>query len=467
MSTDYIRINNDIYDKISVNISNPALQFMWRFFMPRRNAMSELRKVKSVITCDLEGRIETYNQGAEQIFGYRAEEVIGKKRVSLFSPGQVVLAYVPNWLKVAREQGKFEGKTVFVRRDGTPIPALVRITPTFRDGKQIGYCGVTEVLENVDPAEVAPNISLMTRIFTWLVITRAPFLTAIIVPILVGAAWVAYTTQGQPFPALSFWLTLVAGISMHIAANTFNDYFDWKAGTDRVNNNYFLPYSGGSRSIELGLISERALFRVASASLLVSAALGVALAFISGPLVLLFGLLGAFSSYFYTAPPLRLAARRGLGELAVGLNFGPLATAGTVYALTGQVSLVDFLIGVPIGLLTTAILWINQFPDEAADRQTGKINLVVVLGARQARWGYLLLVAGAFGLLLYWLVTGLFPVGMVLAFFSLPLAIYALRIAFREYNQRSLVRANSATIQLHLVAGLLMFAGVLVSAFWL
>jgi len=429
--------------------------------------MSELHQVKSVITCDMEGRIETYNQGAEQIFGYGADEVIGKKRVSLFSPGQVVLQYVPNWLKIAREQGEFESDTVFLRRDGTPIPAHVRITPTFRNEVQIGYCGVTQVLENVDPVEVAPNISLMTRIFTWLVITRAPFLTAIIVPILVGAAWVAYTTQGQPFPWLPFWLTLFAGIAMHIAANTFNDYFDWKAGTDKVNNSYFLPYSGGSRSIELGLISEKALFRVALISLLISASLGVILAIISGPLVLLFGLVGAFSSYFYTAPPLRLAARRGLGELVVGLNFGPLATAGTVYALTGQVTLVDFLIGVPIGLLTTAILWINQFPDEQADRQTGKINLVVVLGARQARWGYLLLLVGAFGLLLYWLITGLFPIGMLLAFLSLPLAVYAVRIAFREYNQRSLVRANSATIQLHLVAGLLMFAGVLVSAFWL
>lgn len=428
--------------------------------------MSELHKVKSVITCDLEGRIETYNKGAEQIFGYRAEEVIGKKRVSLFSPGQVVLEHVPNWLKIAREQGKFESDTVFLRRDGTPIPARVRITPTFREGKQIGYCGVTEVLENVDPAQVAPHISLMTRIFAWLVITRAPFLTAIIVPILVGAAWVAYTTQGQPFPALPFWLTLFAGIAMHIAANTFNDYFDWKAGTDKVNNNYFLPYSGGSRSIELGLISEGALFRVAFVSLLISAALGIALTFISGPLVLLFGLVGAFSSYFYTAPPLRLAARRGLGELAVGLNFGPLATAGTVYALTGQVSPADFLIGVPIGLLTTAILWINQFPDEQADRQTGKINLVVALGVQRARWGYLLLLAGAFGLLLYWLITGLFPMGMLLAYVSLPLAVYAGRIAWREYNQRSLVRANSATIQLHLAAGLLMFVGVLVSAFW-
>jgi len=50
--------------------------------------MSETHQVKSVVTCDMEGRIETFNSGAEQVFGYRADEVIGKKRVSLFSPGR-------------------------------------------------------------------------------------------------------------------------------------------------------------------------------------------------------------------------------------------------------------------------------------------------------------------------------------------------------------------------------------------
>ena len=420
--------------------------------------------LKSVITCDMEGRIETFNKGAEQLFGYRPEEVIGKKRVSLFSPGQTVLQHVPNWLKIAREQGEYHSRTVFLSRDGRPIPAEVRITTTFRDGKQIGYCGVTQVLEAVDPAEVAPNISLTTKIFAWMVITRAPFLTAIIIPILIGAAWVAYRGLAQPFPFGLFWVTLLAGIFMHIAANTFNDYFDWKSGTDKINNDYFLPYSGGSRSIELGLISERALFTVASISLLISVLLGLALAVISGPGVLLFGLIGAFSTYFYTAPPLRLAARRGLGELAVGLNFGPLAVAGTVYALTGQVSWVDFLVGLPVGLLTTAILWINQFPDEEADRQTGKINLVVVLGKRRARWGYLLLLVAAFGLVVYWFASGIFPVGALFILGGIPLAIFASRILLREYDQRSLVRANAATIQLQLVSGLLMALGIFLSA---
>ena len=421
------------------------------------------RQTKSVVTCDLEGRIQTYNQGAEEIFGYRPEEVIGKKRVSLFSPGQTVLEFVPNWLKIASQQGEYRTKTVFLDRDKNPVAAQVRITPTFRDGQQIGYCGVTEVLENIEPEEVAPNISLMTRIFSWFVITRAPFLTAIIMPILVGAAWVVYQGLVQPFPWDLFLLALFAGISLHIAANTFNDYFDWKSGTDQANNDYFLPYSGGSRSIELGLISEKALFRVALVSLSIASLLGVILALRSGPGILIFGVIGALSSYFYTAPPLRLAARKGLGELLIGINFGPLVTAGTVYALTGSISAADFLIGIPIGILTTAILWINQFPDEDSDRETGKINLVVLLGKKRARWGYLLLLIVAFGLLLYWLAAGLLPLSVILIVASIPLAIYAGRIAIREYDQRSLIRANAATIQLHLAFGLLLVVGLLVS----
>ncbi len=419
------------------------------------------KHAKSVITCDLEGRIETYNQGAEEIFGYRPEEVIGKKRVSLFSPGQTVLEFVPNWLKVASEQGEYRTKTVFLDREKKPVAAQIRITPTYKDGQQIGFCGITEILEDVSPEEVAPHISPMTRIFSWFVITRAPFLTAIIIPILVGAAWVVYQGLVQPFPWDLFLLALFAGIALHVAANTFNDYFDWKSGTDQVNNDYFLPYSGGSRSIELGLISEKALFRVATVSLAIASLLGLILAYRSGPGILLFGVIGAVSAYFYTAPPLRLAARKGLGELLIGLNFGPLATAGTVYAMTGSVSAADFLVGIPIGILTTAILWINQFPDEDSDRETGKVNLVVILGKKRARWGYLLLLAVAFGLILYWLAAGLLPASALLIIASIPLAVYAGRIAVREYDQRSLIRANAATIQLHLAFGLLLVVGLL------
>ncbi|MCW5886799.1 MAG: UbiA family prenyltransferase [Anaerolineales bacterium] len=417
---------------------------------------------KSVITCDMEGRIETFGDGSEKMFGYSKAEIVGKKRVSAFSPGQVVLEHVPAWLSTASKTGEYKGRTVFVRKNGELFSADIRITPTFKDGVQDGYCGVTEEID-VPVNQAMPNISLMTKIFTWLVITRAPFLTAVIVPILIGAAWVAANNIVTPFPTAKFFLALFAGIFLHVSANTFNDYFDWTSGTDPANNDYFLPYSGGSRSIELGLANEKTLLIVGSVSLLISAALGILLTLQSGLGILAFGLVGAFFAYFYTAPPLRLAARKGLGELAVGLSFGPLAVAGTVYALTGRVTLADFLAGVPIGLLTVAILWINQFPDEESDKATGKENLVVVLGKERARYGYILLLVAAFGLALYWtLVSGLFPIGALLILVAAPLAIQTSRILMREYRERSLARANATTIQLHAVAGLLMAAGI----FW-
>ncbi len=421
------------------------------------------RTLKSVITCDLEGRIQTFNEGAAQIFGYAPEEVIGKKRVSIFSPGLIVLAHVGNWLKTAREQGEWQGRTVFLKRDGTPFAADIRITPTFRDGKQIGYCGVTTPRYDIPVEEAMPKIGFMTHLFRWMVITRAPFLTATLAPLLIGAAWVAATGRAEPFPWLLFVLALVGGMAMHVAANVFNDYFDWRSGTDPLNNDYFQPLSGGSRAIELGLISEQGTFRVASAALIVAVVIGAVLVALGRPALLLFGLFGAFSVLFYTAPPLRLAARRGLGELAVGLNFGPLMTAGMAYTLSGRLEWADFLIGLPIGLLVTAILWINQFPDLEADRASGKTNLVVVLGRSAARWGYLLLVGGAFALVVAGVLAGTVPNGALLMLAALPIAAYTTAITFRHYADRSLVRANAWTINLHLAAGLLMALGMYLS----
>jgi len=250
---------------------------------------------------------------------------------------------------------------------------------------------------------------------------------------------------------------------LHVSANVFNDYFDWRSGTDQGNNDYFLPYSGGSRSVELGLADEKMLFRLATSALIMSGLIGLYLAFTSGFGMIAFGIAGAFLAYFYTAPPIRLAARKGLGELSVGLAFGPLATAGTVYALTGVSPLSSFLIGIPIGLLTILILWINQFPDEEADKAAGKNNLVVVLGKENARWGYLLLVSAAFGLVIYLVMMGQFPPLTLITLILVPFAIFACVIVFRNYAKRSLIRANVATIQLHALAGLLMAVSIFVT----
>ena len=128
----------------------------------------------------------------------------GLRFVSLFSPGLVVLEHVPTWLKIASEKGEYESQTVFLRKDGTAFAADVRITPTFKDGRQIGYCGVTTPRPDLDVAKAWPKVSLLTKIFSAFVVTRAPFLTATLVPVLIGAAWIA-----APFPWALFWLVML------------------------------------------------------------------------------------------------------------------------------------------------------------------------------------------------------------------------------------------------------------------
>ena len=212
------------------------------------------KNIKSVITCDLDGKIETYSEGAAKLFGYDEAEVIGKMRVSDFSDGQVVLGHVIGWLDESVKKGKWEGETAFIRKDGSEFSARIKITPTKdKNGEHIGYCGVTTPLKDKVPDEVRPKIDLMTRIFTWVVIMRLPFLSATIMPILVGAAVAKFMGFSVDWAWLG--LTILGGSLLHIGTNTSNDYFDHLSGTDNINyNDSNKGLNGGSRGIQLSLI---------------------------------------------------------------------------------------------------------------------------------------------------------------------------------------------------------------------
>jgi 1,4-dihydroxy-2-naphthoate octaprenyltransferase len=416
---------------------------------------------KSVITCDLDGKIETYGEGAEALFGYTAEEVIGKERVSLFSPGLVVLEHVPTWLKEARENGAWEGSTLFLKKDGERVAAHIRITPTYKNDEHVGYCGVTMPLEPIDPDAVDPKISLWTRILSGLVVTRAPFLTATLVPVLVGGA--VASLLGYAVDVGLLGLTMLAASLLHLGTNTANDYFDHRQGTDEATYDYIVGLTGGSRSIQMGLISARGMLTVSLISFLLAGIAGIPLIIKAGLPVIYLGLIGALSGFFYTAPPVRAIARKGWGELLVGLNFGPLMVAGSTLIQTGRLEPVAFLAGIPLGLLTTAILWINQFPDFDGDRSTGKNNLVVVLGKSKARYGYVALVAGAFISIIVMAGMGTLPWLSLMVLPAVYLAFRATRTLFQHYGDRLLRPANAGTINLHLVTGILFCIGIWIS----
>jgi len=420
--------------------------------------MSE--QLKSVITCDLDGKIETLSEGAVKLFGYSEREMIGKGRVSDFSDGQIVLGHVANWLNEAVIKGAWEGNTVFLHKNGKEIPCHIKITPTKgKEGEHIGYCGVTTPLKNKTPDEVRPKISILTKIFTWMVIMRLPFLSATFVPIFAGAAVTSMLGQDVSWGWLM--LTLLAGSLLHIGTNTSNDYFDHISGTDARNYNYSNKgLNGGSRSIQMGLISPKGILTVAIIAFTLSAVVGIPLIIKSGLSILWLGLIGFFSGLFYTAPPFKFSSRKGMGELLIGLNFGPLMVAGSALVQTGQLLPEAFLAGIPIGFLIAAVVYMNEFPDYDSDKATGKNTLIVVFGPEKARAGYVALVASAFASIVILAFNGTVPMLSLIALLAVYFGFTATRTLYKYYNNRLLQPANWGTIIMHSVTGVLFCIGI-------
>ena len=416
--------------------------------------------VKSVITCDLDGKVETFSEGAVTLFGYTQEEVVGKMRVSDFSDGQVVLGHVIGWLDESVKKGKWEGETAFLKKDGSEFSARIKITPTKdKEGNHIGYCGVTTPLEDKEPEEVRPKIDLMTQIFTWVVIMRLPFLSATIMPILVGAAVAKFMGFAVDWSWLG--LTLLGGSLLHIGTNTSNDYFDYLSGTDNLNYNYSNKgLNGGSRGIQMGLISPKGVRNLTIAVFALSVLVGIPLIQKAGMPVLWLGIIGFLSGRFYTAPPFRFSSRKGLGELLIGLNFGPLMVAGSTLVQTGQLLPEAFLAGVPLGFLIAAVVYINEFPDHDSDKATGKNTLIVVFGPEKARVGYVALVSGAFLSIVLLVLNGTFPSLILIALVASYFGFTSIQTLYKYYNDRLLEPANWGTIIMHSLTGVLLFVGL-------
>ncbi|MBI3040049.1 MAG: 1,4-dihydroxy-2-naphthoate octaprenyltransferase [Chloroflexi bacterium] len=283
---------------------------------------------------------------------------------------------------------------------------------------------------------------------------RAPFLTASVVPVLLGTAiaWFATVTRYWGF----FWLTLLAGLLIHMGTNVINDYFDHKSGNDEANREFVRPFSGGSRVIQLGLLTPLEALAGASLFFLLSAAIGFYLAWARGPLILILGAIGLISGIFYTGGPFNWA-KRGIGELLVGLNFGVLMTLGAYYVQTQSFSWIPVIAAIPVSLLIAAVLYINEFPDYTADKQVGKNTLVVRLGRERAVILYVLMMLAVYLSIGVGVATSALPLTALLGLLTLPLAIRGIQYARKHHaSSFDLVPANALTVTAHLATGLLL-----------
>jgi 1,4-dihydroxy-2-naphthoate octaprenyltransferase len=292
----------------------------------------------------------------------------------------------------------------------------------------------------------------------WIVAIRVPFFTASVAPAVVGVAVAFY--EGY---AVNWWyaaLTLVGLVAVHGGTNLANDYFDHVTRDDWVNLTP-TPFSGGSRVIQDGVLSPRAVFIYSLACFAVGIACGLYLWRVTpGNVVLWLGLFGVASGALYTALPVAIGYR-GVGELFVGLNFGPVAVLGAHYVQTGYLSPAALMASIPVGLLIAAVLYINEFPDYDADRQVNKKTLIVLLGPERARYGYIIIIALTYAAVAAFVAFGGLPAWALISLLTLPLAVKAAAVLMRRYREPyKLLPANALTILVHFATGILLAVGL-------
>ncbi|MEK6838455.1 MAG: 1,4-dihydroxy-2-naphthoate octaprenyltransferase, partial [Candidatus Thermoplasmatota archaeon] len=295
----------------------------------------------------------------------------------------------------------------------------------------------------------------------WFQALRAPFLIASIVPVLVGAL-AAWSIRGAFIPSF-FLLCLLGAMSIHLGANMANDAWDYRSGNDLAVR-HLNPFAGGSRVLLRGVLNLRTHLAVALTFLGIGSLIGVYLVTQVGLPLLWLGIFGVAVAYSYVGPPLRLA-HHGVGEIAVGIEFGPVTVLGTYFVLTRVFDLPAIVLSICLGLLVAGILWINEVPDIPADAAVGKRTLVVRLGVERATKVFAGIVATAYAVLVIGVFLGLTPLAL-LALLALPVAVKPVRGLRRAgADPHALIPSNAGMIVAMLATGVLLLVGLAISPF--
>jgi 1,4-dihydroxy-2-naphthoate octaprenyltransferase len=290
--------------------------------------------------------------------------------------------------------------------------------------------------------------------------TRLPFLTATIVPVLLG---IAIAASHGVFDLMSAALTVIGASFVQLGLNVANDVFDTVQGADEANVTP-TKFSGGSRVIQYGLVTLRQMASIATGFYVAAALVGLVLLATRGSVALLvIGVVGFIVSLGYTAPPLKFVYR-GLGEVAVALGFGPLMLLGAYVVQTrGALAWEPFVASIPIALLVALILYVNEIPDRRGDAHAGKRTLPVRFSRSAVVTGYNVAVAAAYVVVAAGVVTGVLPIPALLMLLTIPLARQVSAGLTPNYdNPYGLMAFMGVNVRLHLAAGALLLIAYLI-----
>jgi 1,4-dihydroxy-2-naphthoate octaprenyltransferase len=299
---------------------------------------------------------------------------------------------------------------------------------------------------------------------TWVQAVRPHFVVTSIMPAILGSI-VAWSRFGA-FDAWFFLLVVIGVTVNHCGLNMLDDVFDYLNAVDHAMGDEKNPYTGGSGVLTDGTLSVGQVRIAAVACFVLTGLIALYLTIAAGWAVLLFSAIGVFSSVFYTAPPIRFGYR-GLGELGLLINFGPVICLGAFYVQTGSIALEPCVISLVPGFMMWSMIVINEIPDYEEDRRAGKLNLVARFGRKAGIALYGAGLVAAYGVMVASVVAGVCPFTVLLGLLTLPIAYGSWSILRAHYRDKMLLApANLAMIKVHSITSmLLIFAYMLAVVF--
>lgn len=299
----------------------------------------------------------------------------------------------------------------------------------------------------MESATARPDVSL------WWEAARPRTLPASVAPVVVGTAASTRLGIAGSLDLLAFVLALTVALALQVAVNYANDYFDGTRGVDTAER------VGPRRAVASGLVDAPSMRRAMVIALGVAGLAGFVLSAMVGWELLLVGALALLAAVGYSGGP-RPYASAGMGELFVFVFFGVIATVGSAYVQDGGVQWLATVASLPMGLLATALLVVNNLRDIPTDREVGKVTLAVRLGELATRRLYLVLVAGAYAVVVL-LMLGAGHGWYALPLLSVPLAWRGLELVRHAPLGPRLIAALAYTARAQLVFAVLFAVALL------
>ncbi len=287
----------------------------------------------------------------------------------------------------------------------------------------------------------------------WLLAARLRTLPAAVAPVLVGTALAS--SLADKFSVLAFIATLAGSLLIQVGTNLANDYSDARRGADTEER------LGPVRVTAGGLVPPSQVLLATYITFGLAVLVGIYLISISGWPLLIVGLLSILAGVLYTGGP-RPYGYAGFGELFVFLFFGIVAVAGTYYVQTVEVSWQAVELAVPVGLLASAILVVNNVRDIDTDRRAGKNTLAVRLGRERTRSLFAAMVLLSFPLAVVPAIWGDLNLWVLLSWLALPLALPLVKLVRTHSDGPTLNECLAKTGQVQLVFCLLLSVGILI-----